>query len=350
MVNYTKILNMLLPACLIFLVGCNHIDKEKEQKDYNFGVLYSNGLFDESKIQLFNDKGNILDKEKTKYKGITYSAFTNKGQVVGENIYFANPNTGNKENNFILQFNKNTFMSKEISSSVISPTVFHVDNTHAYLASSGVDNFSLSKVNLETGKEEFFSNSSKGHIIQMTSSMDEIYALVIKYTDNDETYGYLNILKKDDLSQVSSIKLGDISYSEDISYKDDYVYIVQSLKSKNDKGNDLIRIDVNTEEVKNIELPFNTLNQIHFDEKFIYVTQGSARREYTEKKIAKISLNTFDVDVLNTDIENFVSFAKNGKLYISNGELMQVYALDKFDKIAEFSISSDSQFTTFFIK
>lgn len=351
MILYKKLLNILKIVYLIcfiglLLVGCNN---SEIVKNYNFGVLYSNSVFDKTKISLFDSNGKILDTEKTEYNGVTYSAFMDRAQSIGKYVYFANPVSGNSVNDFILQFDKETLESKEIKSSVSSPTAFTVDNTYAYLASSDIENFSVSKVNIKTGKEEYYIEGLSGHIIQMTNVDDVVYALTIEYTDSNNSYGYLNIFKKDDFSEVKKIKIDNIAYSEDIVYRRGNIYILQSLKSESESGNNLIKIDIDTGKVTKIALPFNVLNHIHMNNNFIYVTQGSIRRENTDKKVAKISLDTLEIDVVSTEIENFISFVKNDKFYTSDGNLIQIYDLKNFGKIDEFDISTIDQFATFFI-
>lgn len=336
---------LILLVILMAFTACG----QAEDKNYTYAVLSSNGVHYNTSIDLYDNEGEFLSSKEIKYKGVTYGAFMDKCKELDGYVYYANPISEKHTNNFILQFDKNNLDVKEIKSKVSSPTVWDVDTEFAYLAGENLDTFKLSKSSILDNSESDIIKEFNGNAILMESDNLNLYVLSIDNSDKNTVHANIMIIKKDDLSLISEIKIDDLMYSSDMKLINDKLYVLKSEDGKDKSTNNLVIVNLKNNEVQKIELPFDNLNEIHMKDDYLFITQGNQRRDPTDKKIAKINLNSLDIQQFIIEIDSFVSYIKDDNFIVSDGIKIQIYNCNTFIKEKEISIKTNKQFSSFYI-
>lgn len=339
---------MLLFFVLVILMAFTACNKT-EDTNYTYAVLSSNGVHYNTAIDLYDSEGKILSSKEIKYKGVTYGAFMDKCKELNGHVYYANPISENHMTNFILQFDKNNLNVKEIKSKVSSPTVWDVDTEFAYLAGGNLNTFKLSKSSILDDSESDIVKEFNGNAILMESDNLNLYVLSIDNSDKTNVHANIMIIKKDDLSLISEIKIDDLMYSSDMKLINDKLYVLKSEDGKDKSTNNLVIVNLKNNEVQKIDLPFNNLNEIHMKDNYLFITQGNQRRDPTDKKIAKVNLNSLDFQEFTIEIDSFVSYIKDDNFIISDGVKIQIYNCNTFIKEKEILIKTNKQFSSFYI-
>jgi len=346
--NRYKMIFICLLSSMIFLQGCFSTET-KNIEDYKYAVIYTN-MFEKAVIHLYNEKGKFLSKHKTKYRGMPLGAFMERPIHMNNKVYYANPQSKYNTNEFILELNKNNLQIKEIpNEEKIAPTVWTVDKEFAYMSGGDLTSSDLAKTNIATGKQ-VASTELKGQAIHMIEHSDKLYVLTFIHSNPDDIYGIINVINKKDLSLIETIKIDDMMYSSDMELVDNDLFLVKTSDGKDNQSNELIKINLMNKKIEKITLPFKSLSDMHVHKDHIFITQGDMQREPTEKKIAKLHLNSSKIDVFTTEIENYVSYIHEDQFITSDGTKIQIYNLDNFKKEKEFKLEGDeSLFTSFFI-
>ncbi len=317
--------------------------------NYKYATIHTD-MFEDSEIYLYDEDGIFLSKKNINYSGITYSAFMESPISINNKIYFANPQSGYRTNTFILELDKRTLKFNEISNErKIPPTVWTVDEEFAYMAGGSIDYSEIVKINIATG-EEIAYKTYDGQTPFILENDDTLYLLTINYTNQNDTYGNINIINKKDLSIIDTIKIDDITFSNDMIIIDNTLYLLKMYDGNDMLSNELIKIDLETKEVEQISMPFNTLKNMHIYKDNIYITQGDTNNEPTSRKIAKYNLNGSEIEVFTTEIENYVSYIYEDRFITSDGEIIQIYNIDTFQKENEFILKQTNiNFVSFFV-
>lgn len=348
----STILKLFLSISLLFLVtylqGCSQKEVKSMEK-YAYGAVYTD-MFNKSEVHLYDKNGKFLYKQSTPFKGITMGAFMEDSITLNNKIYYTNPLSDNDSNDFILEFDKKNLKVKKIANGKkVAPTVWTVDEEFAYMAGGPLEQSDITKTNISTGNQ-IAHVEIEGQAIHMLEGSNALYLLAIIHTNPNDIYGMINVLNKEDLSEVDTIKIDNLMFSSSMKLLDNDLYLVKTSDGMDNASNELIKVKVQDKSVENITLPINNLNDIHIHEDAIYITQGNIRREPSEKKVAKYNLDSGEIDVFTTEIENSVSYIHEDKFVTSDGNEVQIYNLNDFKKEEDFAWEkSDKYFASFFI-
>ncbi|MPN30527.1 hypothetical protein SDC9_177998 [bioreactor metagenome] len=114
----------------------------------------------------------------------------------------------------------------------------------------------------------------------------------------------------------------------------------------------MIELNLNNSSIKTVELPFNNLFNLHYDDNYMYVVEHSYHNDKTNNKIAKINLNTMDFNLFSSKNDNKTSYINENKFISSDGEKIYIYDTKDFSLVNKFDIkkAKDQIFVSFYIK
>ncbi|WP_226681971.1 hypothetical protein [Sutcliffiella horikoshii] len=332
----------------ILLQGCSQKETVSMEK-YVYGAVYTD-MFNKSEVHLYDKDGKYLDKQSTPFKGITMGAFMENSINLNNKVYYTNPLSDNDTNDYILELDTKSMEIKKIANGkIVAPTVWTVDEEFAYMAGGPLEQSDITKTKISSG-DQIAHKEIEGQAIHMLEGSNVLYLLTIIHSDPNEIHGMINILNKEDLSVEGTVKIDNLMFSSSMKLQDNNLYLLKTSDGMDNTSNELIKVNVQEGIVENITLPINNLNDIHIHENTIYITQGNIRREPSEKKIAKYSLDSGEIEVFTTEIENSVSYIHEDKFITSDGNKVQIYNLKDFQKEKDFQWEkSDKYFASFFI-
>ncbi|KPB05716.1 hypothetical protein [Bacillus sp. CHD6a] len=333
---------------LIIMQGCSQ-KETVSLEEYTYGAVYTD-MFNKSEVHLYDKDGKFLNKQSTPYKGITMGAFMENSITLNNKVYYTNPLSDNDTNDFILELDKKSMEVKKVANGKkVAPTVWTVDEEFAYMAGGPLEQSDITKTNISSG-DPIAHKEIEGQAIHMLDDSDVLYLLTIIHSDPNDIHGIINVLSKEDLSVEDTVKIDNLMFSSGMKLLDNNLYLLKTSDGMDNSSSELIKVNVQDSTVENITLPINNLNDIHIHEKTIYITQGNIRREPSEKKIAKYSLDSNEIEIFSTEIENSVSYIHENKFITSDGNQVQIYTLKDFQKEEDFQWKkSDKYFASFFI-
>lgn len=347
-----KIFKLLLLLFSIFslliFTGCSNSQISKSE--YRYGVIYSSIYNKKSKLYTYDDDGKYVSNKDINAGGITLASFMKFGVNVGDYVYYACPISENKGNNYILQLNTNTLEDKKIKSTdKITPTHFSVNDKYAYSGHSTLTTTYISKTDLDKNKV-LDSTEIQGQGIFMMEDGKNLYAITIMHDLNP--HGKVYILDKNNFEISKTIDLPDLSFITDAKIINNNMYILPNRDGKDNLSNKLIKLNLNDFSVNTIDLPFDNLFKLHYDDNHLYVVEASYNGYETKNRIAKINLQNMNIDVFNSKNNNQTSYIVKDEFISSDGDKIYIYDTKNFKLIKEFELDKvkNQKFVSFYIK
>lgn len=326
---------------LTILTGCGR--KESTiSKEYDFGVVYTSTVNEESNISTYTDSGDYVETAKINVGGVNLANFSKRTITNKDKVYYTMPVLGNKSQDFIIELNK-----KDLSYSKIQncdkrgATSFDVDDTYAYLGISSLSETNLSKVKIDNNNAEN-QISIEGQCIYLFEDNDYIYTFNVI---NNDTLNYINLfqLNKSDFSVVNTIKIDNSLFITDAIIKNNILYALINRDGTDDLSNIMVSIDLESKEIESIEMPFNNLNNMYSIDNYLYIIEGSyTNSEITQNRVCRFDINTKDIQVFNTKNPHTLTVINNDKLYSTDGANMYIYDIKNgFNLLNNFELIID---------
>lgn len=329
----------------------NNNNKKDTNKNYKYGVIYTSIEKDKSTIVKYDSTGSYINNEEIKVGGITLASFLKFGVNNNDKIYFPAPILGNKPQNFILEINKKNLNYKKIEDKNIkTPTFFSIDDRFAYLSVSSLDTTILSKTDLATNTTAI-SKELQGQGLFSIENENKLYLASIIHNEKEVPFARIYTLDKSNLNILNTIDINDVLFLTDLIINNNSMYIAINRDGNDALSNNIIKLNLLTNEINEIKIPFHNLNKLYIVNDDLFITQYNYNGEKTENKIAKINLLTNDIKVFNTENEHISTYIYDNFLYSSDGEFIYIYDLEKFNLINKFKLKKldDEIFVSFFI-
>lgn len=337
---YIKVIVLIL--IIIFIMKLNN------PKDYKYGAIYTSNS--ESIIALYNNEGEYLYDKKFKIYGLNFGSFIKKGIELNDKLYFTAPLGGNIKQEFILEIDKDRLLVNKIKTE-ITPTFFSVDENYIFSGISSIENSIINKTDID---KNIVVNSTtiNGQAINITQNQNEIYVFCINHKNSNEiNSGTLFILDKTNFKVLNEIEVLDISFTSDILKIDNYIYILVTYNGKDNKGNQIKRINIDDGSMKAFNVSFENLAQMHVSNDDIYIVESDFHREIICNSIFKLNAKTNEIEVFEVKANIISSIISNEKFIYSDGEKIYIYNLSDFKFIEEFNLKEyeDNVFISIFI-
>ncbi|MDU4884736.1 hypothetical protein [uncultured Clostridium sp.] len=326
---------------LTILTGC--VRKETTiSKEYDLGVVYTSTVNEESNISTYTDLGNYVETAKLNVGGVNLANFSKRTITNKDKVYYTMPVLGNKSQDFIIELNKKDLSYSKIQNcNKRSVTSFDVDDTYAYLGVSSLSETNLSKVKIDNKNVEN-QISIEGQCIYLLEDSDYIYTFNVI---NNDTLNYINLfqLNKSDFSVVNTIKIDNSLFITDAIIKYNTIYALINRDGVDALSNIMVKIHLDSQEVENVEIPFNNLNNLYAVDNYLYIIEGSyTNSEITQNRVCRFDINTKDIQTFNTENQHTLTVMKNNKLYSTDGINMYIYDVKNgFNLLSNFELKTD---------
>ncbi|MDU5262266.1 MAG: hypothetical protein E6176_07545 [Clostridium celatum] len=243
---------------------------------------------------------------------------------------------------FIIELNKKDLSYSKIQNcNKRSVTSFDVDDTYAYLGVSSLSETNLSKVKIDNKNVEN-QISIEGQCIYLLEDSDYIYTFNVI---NNDTLNYINLfqLNKSDFSVVNTIKIDNSLFITDAIIKYNTIYALINRDGVDALSNIMVKIHLDSQEVENVEIPFNNLNNLYAVDNYLYIIEGSyTNSEITQNRVCRFDINTKDIQTFNTENQHTLTVMKNNKLYSTDGINMYIYDVKNgFNLLSNFELKTD---------
>ena len=326
---------------LAILTGCGR-NESTISKEYDFGVVYTSTVNKESNISTYTDSGDYVETAKINVGGVNLANFSKRTITNKDKVYYTMPVLGNKSQDFIIELNKKDLSYSKIQNcNKRSVTSFDVDDTYAYLGVSSLSETNLSKVKIDNNNVEN-QISIEGQCIYLFEDNDYIYTFNVI---NNDTLNYINLfqLNKSDFSVVNTIKIDNSLFITDAIIKDNTIYALINRDGVDVLSNIMVKIHLDSQEVENVEIPFNNLNTLYAVDNYLYIIEGSyTNSEITQNRVCRFDINTKDIQTFNAENQHTLTVMNNNKLYSTDGINMYIYDVKNgFTLLSNFELKTD---------
>lgn len=317
-----------------FLIGCT--SSKNNIKDYEYGLLYTSNRG--SVVSLYDNQGEYLSEKKLKVSGLTFGSFMKDGVEVKDKIYYAAPVVGIKQQDFVVEFDKNKLSVNKIKSTGVTPTFFYADETYTFSGISSLSNSSIIKTDIE--KNEVINTIElEGQGINMLEDENQLYVFSINHNDSGKsTNGNLYILDKSSFKISDKIIVEDINFTCDMVKVNNYIYILVTNDGLDNRTNKVRRVSLEDGCLKEFNVPFKNLSQIHVNNDDIYIVESDSHREKFCNNIAKINTKTEDIKSFKVEGNIISSIIDDNKFVLSDGEKVYIHNLNDFKLEKEFEL------------
>lgn len=321
---------------VIIIFFISYFFNKNDIKEYEYGLLYTSNSG--SVLSLYDNHGNYLDEKKFNVSGLTFGSFMKNGKEVKNKLYYSAPVAGIKQQDFIVEIDKNNLSLKKINTTGIPPTFFSADEKYIYGGAASYSNSPIVKIDIETN-EVVATSELEGQGVNMFDGGNELYV----FTTNDEsssksTTGNLYTLDKSSLKILNKIIVEDISFTKDIAKVNNYIYILVTYDGLDNMSNKVRRINLEDASIKDFDLPFKNLSKIHVNNDDIYIVESHLHREEVCNNIAKIDTKTEDIKYFNAEGNIISSIITDNKFISSDGEKVYIHNLSNFKLEKEFYV------------
>lgn len=309
---------------LIIIFFISYFFNKSDIDKYEYGLLYTSNSG--SVVYLYDSHGNYLYEKKIRVSGITFGSFMKNGKEVNDKLYYSAPIAGIRQQDFIVELDKNNLSLKKIKTTGIPPTFFSADEKYTYGGAASYSNSPIIKTDIE--KNEVVATSElEGQGANMFEDGNELYV----FTTNDEgssksTTGNLYILDKSNLKILNKISVDDINFSRDMAKVNNYMYILVTTDGSDNRSNKVKRINLEDGSIKDFDLQFKYLSKIH--------------------------INNDDIEYFNAEGNIISSIIADNKFISSDGEKVYIHNLSDFKLEKEFNVKQydDKVFVSIFKK
>lgn len=317
-----------------FLIGCT--SSKSHIKDYEYGLLYTSNRG--SVVSLYDNQGEYLSEKKLKVSGLTFGSFMKEGVEVKDKIYYAAPVVGIKQQDFVVQIDKNKLSVNKIKSTGVTPTFFYADEKYTFSGISSLSNSSIIKTDIE--KNEVINTIElEGQGINMLEDENHLYVFSINHNDSGKsTNGNLYILDKSSFKILDKIIVEDISFTCDMAKVNNYIYILVTHDGLDKMTNKVRRVNLKDGSIKEFNVPFENLSKIHVNNDDIYIVESDYHREDFCNNIAKINTKTEDIKYFKVEGNIISSIIDDNKFVLSDGEKVYIHNLNDFKLEKEFEL------------
>lgn len=330
-----KTISMLLIPLLssILFLGCSN--KNIASEDYDIGVVYTSNTKKSSTIQTFNESGEFAGKGKLKVGGINLANFYKKPIKCNDKIYYTMPVLGNKSQDFMIEINQNDLSYKKINNvNKQGITSFSVNERDAYLSISDLTSTNLTKVDLSN------TNKTTQAVIEGSCKLTILNGKNLYLFNNiEDSKIRIYEVNIDDLSILNYTDIEDATFITDAVISNNTMYLLINRDGEDELSDRMVALNLESKKFEEIILPFKNLSDIYIQDKYLYVIeQDYLGIEETKNRVAKININTHEIQEFKTSNKHVATDLINNKLYSTDGNKVYIYNTNNLELIRSFNL------------